>query len=74
LRDGATDFLLKMDTVEKISKRIQQTPEQGAESVPGLGWGNRSAGGGRRCTPGQCVDRLAKTPRTGVYNRALQQP
>ena len=55
LRDGATDFLLKMDTVEKISKRIQQTPEQGAESVPGLGWGTAVPGAADGAPPGSAL-------------------
>ena len=39
LRDGATDFLLKIDTLEKISKKIRQTQQPADEPVPAPAWG-----------------------------------
>jgi hypothetical protein len=49
LRDGATDFLLKIDTLEKISKKIRQTQPPADEPAATLaqgGTGQAQAGGG----------------------------
>lgn len=60
LREGATDFLLKSDTVERILKRIQQAPECDAVPVSGLGWGTTMPGA---CDPATAGSALSGWPR-----------